>query len=365
MSKLRVAILCGGASPEHEVSLQSASNILQFIDRDKYEVILIVIDKAGKWYLANEADYLLDADDPRKIRLKPQQQELALVPGKGKQQIYNLSTQAFLPGLDIIFPVMHGTGAEDGVLQGIMKALNVAFVGAGIAGSAICIDKDLTKRLLKQAGLNITPFMCMQRHEKDSFSYEQIVQNLGSPFFVKAACQGSSIGVMMVNNQAEYEEAINCAFSYDHKILLEKNVDGREIECAVLGNDTPKASLCGELVRVQDKFYSYDAKYLSSESYRVKIPAELPTSIHKELQEQAVLAFKVLECVGLARVDFFVTNDNEIIVNEVNTLPGFTNISMYPKLWEATSINYADLIDKLLELAMDKAQQDALLTGKL
>jgi D-alanine-D-alanine ligase len=241
---------------------------------------------------------------------------------------------------------------------------DLPFVGSGVLGSAVCMDKDVTKRLLRDAGLPVTPFLTFNRLTAARTSFEAVVSTLGAPVFVKPANQGSSVGVSKAETEAEFQEAMTQAFAYDTKVLVEQAVNGREIECAILGNDEPVASACGEIV-VHDGFYSYDTKYIDDAGALVKVPADLPLEVSERIQALALDAFKVLGCAGLARVDVFLTTSGDVLINEVNTLPGCTNISMYPKLWEASGLSYRDLISRLIELAQERhVQEQALKTSR-
>ena len=310
MRKINVAILYGGKSAEHEVSLRSAKNVIAAIDKNKYHPILVKIKKSGPWYL------------PKKL---------------GK--------------VDVVFPILHGPFGEDGTVQGALKLAGLPFVGCGVLGSAVGMDKDVMKRLLRDAGLPIGKFLVLKDFEKPN--YKKIVTELGLPFFLKPANMGSSVGVHKVKNETEFKKALADAFLYDRKVILEEFIDGREIECAVLGNDEPKASLPGEII-VNAEFYSYSAKYLDKNGATLAIPAELSSDLIKKIQTLAIKTFTTLEAEGLSRVDFFLSKDGDVLVNEINTMPGFTSISMYPKLWEASGIGYTELIDRLIQLAIER-----------
>ena len=238
------------------------------------------------------------------------------------------------------------------------------FVGAGVLGSAVSMDKDVTKRLLRDAGLAVAPFVTLTRANRAGFTFEQLSERLGLPLFVKPANQGSSVGVSKVENRAEFDAAVSLAFSFDHKVLVESAIVGREIECAVLGNDDPQASVCGEIV-LSDAFYSYDTKYINEQGAQVVVPAAIASEVSDHIREVALKAFRTLECFGLARVDVFLTPDNQVVINEINTLPGFTNISMYPKLWAASGVSYQALITRLIELALERHQQDRALNSSV
>lgn len=354
--KIRVGIIFGGKSTEHEVSLLSAKNVIAALDREKYEPVLIGIDKAGKWHRSAGAQYLLHSENPRLIALnKKVAQEVALVPGE-RHELLVLGNTEKQP-LDVIFPVLHGPLGEDGTVQGLLKLMDIPFVGPSVLGSAIGMDKDVQKRLLRDAGIVVAKFLTLRNTEKTTMTFEDVKKALGLPIFVKPANAGSSIGVNKVKGKADFQKAIDGAFRYDTKILIEEAIDGREIECAVLGNEDPIASVPGE-VKPHHEFYSYEAKYIDENGAALDIPAKMPIELVKKVQETAIAAFKVLECEGMARVDCFVTEDGRVLVNEINTIPGFTKISMYPKLWEASGISYQKLIDTLIQLALARARRE-------
>jgi D-alanine-D-alanine ligase len=351
--KIRVGILFGGRSAEHEVSLQSAKNIIEAIDRKKYDVVLIGIDKKGQWHLNEESRFLLPATESRLPQLPEAGENLALVPGKQDEQLVALSGQQRLGSLDVIFPVLHGPFGEDGTVQGLLKLANVAFVGAGVLGSAIGMDKDVMKRLLRDAAIPIARFIVASRYSSQEISFGYARAQLGLPLFIKPANLGSSVGIHKVKNREEFDRAVRDAFNYDNKILIEECIKGREMECSVLGNDNPIASVPGEILP-RHEFYSYEAKYLDENGAVLEIPAKVPPETSERIRELAIRTFSVLCCEGMARVDFFLRNSEEIIVNEINTIPGFTRISMYPKLWEASGISYRELIDRLIQLALER-----------
>ena len=357
MQKKNVGIIFGGKSTEHEVSLQSAKNIVDAINKDKFNVTLIGIDKNGIWHLNESTHFLLNSDNPSLISLHQSGRNIAFIPGKNEEQIIEFQEKT-LSQLDVIFPIVHGTLGEDGSLQGLLKMVNLPFVGSQVLSSAMCMDKDITKRLLRDAGLNITPFIKLAKKNRKNISFEIASSQLGCPLFVKPANQGSSVGVNKVTSPEEFEAALEMAFTYDNKVLIEQGIDGREIECAVIGNDEPSASVCGE-IELEDSFYSYDTKYINDKGATVTIPANIPDQISEKIREISIKAYEVLECTGLARVDVFLTKNGEIFINEINTLPGFTNISMFPKLWEVSGLNYSDLITRLIELAIEHHENDA------
>ena len=357
MSKLRVGVVFGGKSAEHEVSLQSAKNIVEAMDKSRFDVVLFGVDKQGQWHVHDIHDYLLNANNPSNIALNPSSTAVAQVLGKPQNQLIDAGNANPLGKVDVIFPIVHGTLGEDGSLQGMLRLANLPFVGSDVLGSAVCMDKDVCKRLLRDAGLKVAPFITLNRSQRHSVDFASATAKLGLPLFIKPANQGSSVGVSKVKTAEQYQQALDLAFEFDHKVLIEKGIVGREIECAVLGNDHPQASTCGEVV-LNSEFYAYDTKYISADGARVEIPAAIPAEVNDAIRQVAVAAYTALGCFGMARVDVFLTADNEIIINEINTLPGFTNISMYPKLWEASGLAYTDLITRLIELAIERHALD-------
>jgi len=344
MERINVAIIFGGKSAEHEVSLQSAKNVYDALDKKKYNPILIGIDKSGKWLLVKESGFLINQGDPRLIKLNQSTDIVSITPDS--------NIIASEKQIDVAFPILHGPFGEDGTVQGLLKLANIPFVGAGVLGSAVGMDKDVMKRLLRDAGLPLARFITL-REDEPVPSFSSVVEKINLPFFVKPANMGSSVGISKVHNEAEYSAALAQAFVFDLKILLEEFIPGREIECSVLGNSNPKASLPGEVIS-QHEFYSYEAKYIDEKGAVLEIPAKLSPEQVKRVQDLAVRVFKTLACEGLGRVDFFLKENGDFIVNEINTIPGFTKISMYPKLWEASGIPYSQLIDQLLQLALER-----------
>lgn len=353
--KIKVGILFGGKSAEHEVSLQSAKNVAEAIDKDKYDVSLIGIDKAGQWLLPNQSKYLLNPADPKRIQLNEENQEpVALVPQSGGA-LSDLREGGTHSSIGVIFPILHGPFGEDGTVQGLLKLAGVPFVGAGVLGSSVGMDKDVMKRLLRDAGLPIGKFVVLKQNDLIDFS--AIAEEVGLPCFVKPANLGSSVGVHKVSDEAAFEAACADAFSYDRKILVEEFIDGRELECAVLGNQAPQASVVGEIIPTHD-FYSYDAKYIDEQGAALEIPADIPEEVSERIRELSIRTFEILECEGLGRVDCFLKKDGTVVVNEINTIPGFTKISMYPRLWEASGIPYSELINRLIELAIERFEHE-------
>ncbi|WP_412064123.1 D-alanine--D-alanine ligase family protein [Rhizobium sp. SYY.PMSO] len=353
MSKLRVAVLFGGQSSEHEVSVMSARNVVRAIDAGRYEIVPILIDRGGRWLLVEEKGGVL----PEPIAYEGRQ--VCLVPGgKGRLLALEASSVRELPAVDVLFPVLHGLNGEDGSIQGLAQIVGLPLVGCGILGSANAIDKDMAKRLLREAGLPVARSVTLVRGDKPDF--DEIVGALGSPVFVKPTRQGSSVGVSKVQDSASFETALAEAFRHDRKVLVEEFVRAREIECAVL--EEPDGSLFvsvpGEIATAATHgFYSYEAKYLDQDGAVVTVPADIPAGTAEVLKRMAADGFRALGCEGLARVDFFVRPDQSVVINEVNTMPGFTNISMYPKAMGASGISYPELVSRLIEHGLARARQ--------
>jgi D-alanine-D-alanine ligase len=356
--KIVVGILFGGKSAEHEVSLQSAKNVFDAIDRDTFEPALIGIDKTGRWLLNDASRFLLNAADPGHISLNPEGSPVALTPESGGvlAGLDGEGAAARQKRLDVVFPILHGPFGEDGTVQGLLKLADIPFVGPGVLGSAAGMDKDMMKRLLRDAGIPIGNFLALKSHEPVP-SFAEIKAALGMPVFVKPANMGSSVGISKVHDESEYAGALGNAFQYDRKIVIEEYIRGRELECAVLGNEEPDASVPGEIISSHE-FYSYDAKYLDEKGAALEIPARVSDETKKRIQDLAIQTFQSLCCEGLSRVDFFLRDNGEILVNEINTMPGFTAISMYPKLWEASGVSYTELISRLIRLAISRFEKE-------
>jgi D-alanine-D-alanine ligase len=349
--RLRVAILFGGKSAEHEISLISARNIVAAMDPNKYDVVAIGIDKQGRWHL-DEGARLLRGKAHSSVEIGDSGSAAAVRPG-------NTPTPLVGGGrfgtVDVVFPILHGPFGEDGTVQGLLKLANLPFVGAGVLGSAVGMDKDVMKRLLRDAKIPTPKFLAFGRADK--FSFSRIKKVLGMPLFIKPANLGSSVGISKVTQPAQFGVAVKEAFRYDNKIIIEQCIRGREIECSVLGNERPIASLPGEII-VGHEFYSYDAKYIDDKGARLEIPAKLPIAVVKKVRALALKAYKTLCCEGMARVDFFVQANGRVLVNEINTIPGFTAISMYPKMWAASGISYPKLVDRLIQLALQRHRSE-------
>lgn len=357
MGKQKVGVIFGGKSSEHEVSLQSAKNIIEAIDRSMFEVVLIGIDKSGTWHLFEESSYLLHANDPQLIRLNTPMAPVMLPFGDEGGQLRHAQTGEVLMKIDVAFPIIHGTSGEDGRLQGVLRLANIPFVGPDVLSSAICMDKDIAKRLLNLANIKVAKGLTFRRTELETISYTDVSRELGTTLFIKPANQGSSVGVSKTTTKESFEAAITEAFKYDHKLVVEEAINGREIECSVLGNEEPIVSLPGEILP-QTEFYSYESKYIDDDGADLQVPAKLSDELVEKVQQICLKAYQTLECEGLARVDVFVTADDEVYVNEINTLPGFTKISMYPKLWEVSGLSYMDLVTRLIKLALERNERD-------
>ncbi len=389
MSKLRVGILFGGRSGEHEVSLLSAASILKAIDKDKYEVVPIGITKEGRWLTPAHAELLLRgesqhpesgrhlrAGDPEAtpgaavlakgeaVIVPPVPQSHGLVPFESAAAEIAARPAEHSIDVDVVFPVLHGTFGEDGTIQGLLELADIAYVGAGVLGSAAGMDKDVMKKLFAAAGLPIVKHVTILRthwQESGKEVIRETERRLKYPVFVKPANLGSSVGISKVRERKELGPAMETAAAYDRKIIIEQGVGGkkhkaRELECSVLGNDRPQASIAGEIIPSAD-FYDYNAKYLD-EGSQLLIPAKITKKQMKDVQQMAIRAFQAVDCSGLARVDFLMDPKTEkIYLNEINTMPGFTSISMYPKLWAASGLGYQELIDRLIQLALERQEE--------
>ncbi|WP_420422617.1 D-alanine--D-alanine ligase family protein [Simkania sp.] len=354
--KIRVGVLFGGQSTEHEVSLQSARSIIQNIDTEKYDVIPIGIDKQGSWFFLTREQFFLPFERDKLPAFEGKEGHLIPQGIAAKDMFF--SPCVLRESLDVIFPALHGPYGEDGTVQGLVKLANLPCVGSDVLGSALCMDKVIAKKLLRDAKLPIPAFQCFKLH--DTIDIPSIVKELGLPLFVKPANNGSSVGINKVHREEEVLEAIEEAFLYDEKVILEEFIEGREIECSVLGDLEPIVSLPGEIIP-QHEFYSYEAKYLDEDGAHFKLPAELEAETVDSIQKLAIQAFHLLECDDMARVDFFLRKDGKLFLNELNTIPGFTTISLYPKLWEISGIPYPDLIDRLIVLALKRHKRKAAL----
>lgn len=353
MSKLKLGVIFGGMSTEHDVSITSGTSVIKNLNKEKYEIYPIYIGKDGKWYEYSKTVSKIDI-----LQVGEEIDEKVLISNPIE----------YIQECDVIFPVLHGLYGEDGTIQGMLEILKKPYVGCKVLSSSICMDKAYAKIIFERAGINQAKYVYIKKENENyiyvdnNFSEENstlekianiVEEKLSYPVFVKPSNSGSSVGIKKAHNKEELINSIKYAGEFDRKILIEENINGREVECAVLGNKDAKASCVGEILPAED-FYTFDAKYKNAES-RIVMPAEIPENISEEIRSMAVKAFKAADCTGLSRVDFFIENDtNRVIINEINTLPGFTQISMYPKLWEKMGVGYSDLLDKLIELALQK-----------
>jgi D-alanine-D-alanine ligase len=360
--KLSLLVLCGGRSAEHEISIISARNICKAVDTSLYDLHLVVIDKSGQWSLRAPSELEPDGSSNSLIGFASSNSSWALVPFKGGARLVNLDGSSSL-NIDVVFPVLHGPNGEDGSMQGLLKLYDLPFVGPGILGSAVAMDKEVAKRLLRDAGLPNARFISLTSEDVESFNADAIVEELGLPCFVKPANMGSSVGVSKVRSREELCAAVKYAFAYDRKVLVEEAIVGREIEVAVLGNDVLRASVPGEVRPVgKHDFYSYESKYLDENGAELIAPAQLSKDLAEKAKTIALSAAKALECFGMVRVDLFLKPDGDFFINELNTIPGFTSISMYPKLWSLSGISYGELVSQLLALAIERSNRERALT---
>jgi D-alanine-D-alanine ligase len=350
MSRLRIGVLFGGRSTEHEVSILSAQSIIAAMDPQRFEPVPLYIDKNGRWLVGGSLTRLVREDATREyVYLPPDPTQHSLVPAHN-------GLGGGLPPLDVVFPVFHGLNGEDGTIQGVLELANLPYVGAGVLGSALGLDKVYMKRAFAAAGLPIVDYLPITRrqYEQDPNAFIALVEErLGYPCFSKFANSGSSVGTTKAHDRPELLAGLRLAAGFDRKLLVERAVDARELEVSVLGNDEPQASVVGEVVPAHE-FYDYDAKYLD-EGSRLVIPAAIDAGVADEVRAMAVRAFLAVDAAGMARVDFFMErNTGRVLVNELNTIPGFTRISMYPKLWEASGLSYPKLIERLVDLALER-----------
>lgn len=344
MGKKKVAILFGGRSVEHGVSINSAKNIFEFIDRDRFEPIPIGISTSGAWYLTSSVSKDIEKGEPISLSLD------ATKPA--------WKTASRTIEFDVAFPVLHGTDGEDGSVQGIFQAMSIPMVGTGVLGSSVSMNKLTSKRLLEKANIPVAPFLTYSYADKNSLSFETISKQVGLPFMVKATSLGSSVGISKVKSKEDFLPAVEEAFRYDNQVLIEKYIKGREIECAILGNDPPEASLPGEIV-ISDRyeFYTFDAKYVDNTAVSIEVPAKLEPRIQEEIRTLSLKAYTALHCEDFARVDVFLSTDGKVYINEINTIPGFTNSSMYPMMWKERGVSFTDLITKLIDLCLQRDEK--------
>lgn len=365
--KKRIAVIYGGRSGEHDVSRVSAASVTRNLDTNRYDVLLIGIALSGKWYLQDESELLRVRAGAESINLQEDSSLLVTMePGGGTQTAFRLARNGTPLQADLAFPVLHGTYGEDGTIQGLFEMAALPYVGSGVLGSAIAMDKEKTKALWIHAGLPTVPYLAIHRFEwaiaeKKQSLIEKAERDFRFPLFVKPACAGSSVGAGKAADRQELEQAMEQAFLWDDKALIEPFVKAREVECSVTGNDRPSAYTPGEVAPAASyAFYDYEAKYRDPDGAALLIPADLSEDNLRSIREIALKAYKSLELSGLARVDFFVRKDTgDILLNEVNTMPGFTTISMFPKMCEASGLAYRDLLDKLIDLALERFERRA------
>lgn len=341
--KKKVAILYGGRSVEHAVSVNSARNIFEFLDKNLFEPLPIGITKHGQWHLTTGVGKDIENGKPLGLILDPGNPE------------FSVTSTGERFKADIIFPVLHGTDGEDGSIQGLIKAMDLPMVGTGVLGSSLSMNKIVAKRLLREAGLPVTDFLTFRFGEKDKISFNGISKKLGLPFMVKSASLGSSVGITKVKTKKDFKQAVEEAFRYDDEMLAEKFITGREIECAILGNYPAEASYPGEIVISKKyEFYTFDAKYVDPQAVRIDVPAKLSKATANKIRKASIKAYEVLHCEDFSRIDLFVDKKENIYINEINTIPGFTNSSMYPMMWKERGISFSDLITRLLNLAQER-----------
>lgn len=342
MTKTRIAILYGGRSVEHGVSINSARNIFQYIDKNRFEPIPVGIALSGVWYKTETVSKEIEQGEPLSLALNP-----------GAPVFTTASGKSF--SVDLVFPVLHGTDGEDGSIQGLLKAMDIPMIGTGVSGSAMSMSKLVAKRLLKEAGLPVNKFLHSHYADAKQYSFEEVVNSIGLPFMVKSSNLGSSVGVSKVKSKADFEIAVKDSYKYDDSILFEEFITGREIECAILGNEPAQASLPGEIIiNKQYEFYTFDAKYVDGDAVIIDVPAKLEPSIAERVREVSIKAYQALGCEDFSRVDLFLTPEGKVYVNEINTIPGFTNSSMFPMMWKERGISFTDLISKLADLALTR-----------
>jgi D-alanine-D-alanine ligase len=343
LKKKKVAILYGGRSVEHGVSVNSARNIFEYIDKDRFEPLLIGISKTGQWFLTSGVTKDIE-----------QGKALGLILDAQRPGFIILSSGDRIKA-DVIFPVLHGTDGEDGSIQGLIKSMDIPMVGTGVLGSSVAMNKIIAKKLLKEAGLPVTDFLTYHYTEKEKLSFEEIGKVIGIPFMVKSSSLGSSVGVSKAKDEASFRVAVEEAFRYDDYLIVEEFITGREIECAILGNNPAEASYPGEIViSSKYEFYTFDAKYVDPEAVTIDVPAKLSPAEAEKIRQVSLDAYKTLYCEDFARVDLFLTQSGNIYINEINSIPGFTNSSMYPMMWKERGIGFVELISKLTDLALER-----------
>jgi D-alanine-D-alanine ligase len=341
--KKKVAILYGGRSVEHAVSVNSGRNIVEHLNKDLYEALPIGISKSGQWFLTSSVHREIEKGEP-----------LGIILNSDKPAFIKLESGTRFMA-DIVFPVLHGTDGEDGSIQGLIKTLDLPMVGTSVLGSSLAMNKIMAKHLLRAAGLPVTDFLTFRFDEKDKISFNAIAKKLGLPFMIKSASLGSSVGVTKVKNSKDFKVAVAEAFKYDDEMLAEEFIEGREIECAILGNYPPEASHPGEIIISKKyEFYTFDAKYVDPNAVQINVPAVLPKATVEKIRKVSKKAFEALHGQDFARIDLFLDKKGNIFINEINTIPGFTNSSMYPMMWGERGVSFSDLITRLLNLGLER-----------
>lgn len=353
MKPTNLLILCGGISAEHKISLISARNLLDSLDSTRFNITLIAIDLRGKWFLQDNTEFLLQEPHAKTISIPDSQQQIAVIPGGNRCSFYSVSKKDYLPEFDVVFPVLHGPYGEDGTIQGLLKSLGIPYIGCDVLSSALCMDKSIAKQLMFQHSIPTSSFIEMNKG--DHLLFNEVRQELSLPVFIKPANMGSSVGISKVHDEEEFIKAIDHAFTYDNKIIIEEFIEGIEVECAILGNHEIIVSEPGTYVH-RDDFFDFDTKYLKNDEVSMQIPAQFLTSTQREaIKDLSAKVYKVLQCKGLSRIDTFVTKEGDFLVNEVNTLPGFTQNSMYAKLLEPLGLSLSDIVEELCELAQESS----------
>ena len=345
MTKIKVAILYGGRSVEHGVSINSARNIAEYLDKSKFEPILIGISTSGEWYLTTTVSKEIEIGKKINLLLNPKN------PGF-------ITNTGLVYKPDVVFPVLHGTDGEDGSIQGLLQAMSLPMVGTGVLGSSMSMNKLVAKKILQEAGLPVAKFLYYYFEDKHQINFKHLSSTLGLPFMIKSASLGSSVGVSKVKSEADLKKAVEEAFTYDNCLLAEEFIKGREIECAILGNAPAQASLPGEIIiSSKYEFYTFDAKYVDGEAVKIEVPAKLDEKTSEAIRQHSLKAYQALLCEDFSRVDLFLADDGRVFVNEINTIPGFTNSSMFPMMWKERGISFTDLITQLIDLALERTKQ--------
>ena len=345
MPSKNLIILFGGRSVEHEISVRSATNVVNYIDPTRFNLSVIGISKKGTWFLLDHPEQSIETGKEISLSLS------------ATQPHFEIKESHESTAIQIVFPILHGTDGEDGSIQGLLQSLNVILIGSSVLGSAISMDKIVSKKLLEHAGIPVAPYMSFTKGE--DISFEKIKNKLGLPFIVKAGNLGSSVGISKVNTLKDFDYALTDSFKYGHEILIESFVKCRELECGIIGNESLSSTLAGEIILLKKyDFYTYEAKYQDKAAIKIEIPAQIPTAVHQQIRTLCEKAFLTLKCNDFARVDVFLTQENEIFINEINTIPGFTDVSMFPGLWENMGISYPELISKIIEIGEARWQQE-------